>query len=87
MLKTNVGDRYEIEESAPGWAEAERQIQSSSKSGRGNTVVSVKSNKEKKRKAGESAAEIYNEEIGGEREGKKARKEGGKDKKGKKGRS
>ncbi|CAG8974324.1 hypothetical protein HYALB_00006172 [Hymenoscyphus albidus] len=64
--------QYEIEESAPGWAEAERQI----KSARGNTVVSVRSGKEKKRKVGESAVEIYNEEFGDKREGKKARKEG-----------
>jgi N-acetyltransferase 10 len=36
-------------------------------------VVSVKSNKEKKRKAGESAADIYNEEFG-EKVNKKAKK-------------
>jgi hypothetical protein len=40
--------------------------------------VSVKSTKEKKRKVGESAAEIYEKEFGGDREkgSKKARKEG-----------
>ena len=41
-------------------------------------MVSIKSGKEKKRKAGESAAEIYEKELGGDREkgSKKARKEG-----------
>lgn len=45
-------------------------------------MVSVKSGKERKRKAGDSAKEIYDEEVG-EREGKKARKEGKEGKEGK----
>jgi N-acetyltransferase 10 len=70
--------RYEIEEGAPGWATAEKQVLAATKSGNKNPVVSVKSSKEKKRKAGETAAEIYEQELGGEREkgSKKAKKEG-----------
>lgn len=77
--------RYEIEEGAPGWASAEKQVLAATKSGNKNPVVSVKSSKEKKRKAGESAAEIYEKEMGDKEKGsKKARKEG---KSGKKSRS
>jgi N-acetyltransferase 10 len=54
--------RYEIEEGAPGWADAERQVLSATKSGQKNPVVSVKSTKTK-RKAGETAAEIYEQEL------------------------
>lgn len=69
-LTTN---RYEIEAGAPGWAAAEKQVQEASKSGKKNVVVSVKSAKEKKRKAGESMAEILAEEEG-RSSGKKAKK-------------
>lgn len=65
--------RYEIEEGAPGWAEAEKQVLNATKHGQKNATVSVKSTKEKKRKAGESAAEIYAEEFG-EKTNKKAKK-------------
>ncbi|KAH8679878.1 GNAT acetyltransferase 2-domain-containing protein [Tricladium varicosporioides] len=66
-------DQYEIEEGAPGWADAERQVLNAKKSGKKNLVVSVKSAK-LKRKAGETAAEIYAEEIG-EKSHKKSKKE------------
>lgn len=67
--------RYEIAEGAPGWAEAEKQVAKASKEGKGSATVSVKTAKAK-RKAGESAAEIYAEEMGGN-EPKKAKKNGG----------
>ncbi|EHK98115.1 putative UPF0202 protein KRE33 [Glarea lozoyensis 74030] len=57
-------DQYEIEEGAPGWASAEKQVLAATKAGNKNLVVSVKSTKEKKRKAGETAAEIYEKELG-----------------------
>lgn len=53
--------RYEITNGAPEWADAEKQISKASKDGRG-TVVSVKTNKPK-RKATETAAEIYAKEV------------------------
>jgi N-acetyltransferase 10 len=65
-------ERYEIEEGAPGWADAEKQVLKATKGGRKNPVVSVKSSKSK-RKAGESAAEILEQEMGG-KERKKAKK-------------
>ncbi|KAF4635158.1 hypothetical protein G7Y89_g2950 [Cudoniella acicularis] len=65
-------DQYEIEEGAPGWADAEKQVLKATKRGNNNLVVSVKSTKIK-RKAGETAAEIYAEEMG-EKAHKKAKK-------------
>jgi N-acetyltransferase 10 len=67
---TNV-ERYEIADGAPGWADAERQVLKATKSGQKNMVVSVKSLK--KRKTGETAAEIYEQELG-EKAHKKAKK-------------
>jgi N-acetyltransferase 10 len=67
-------NRYEIEEGAPGWADAERQVLNATRHGQKSATVSVKSTKEKKRKAGESAAEIYAEEFG-EKANKKAKKQ------------
>ena len=55
--------RYEIEEGALGWADAERQVLNAAKSGQKNPVVSVKSTKTR-RKAGETATEIYEQELG-----------------------
>jgi N-acetyltransferase 10 len=54
--------RFEIEEGAPGWADAEKQVLHATKSGNKNPVVSVKTAKSK-RKAGETAAEIYAAEV------------------------
>lgn len=59
---TNI-DRFEVEAGAPGWAEAEKQVLNATKSGVKNPVVSVKSAKASKRKAGETAAEIYATEV------------------------
>lgn len=64
--------RYEIAEGAPGWADAEKQVLNAAKKGQKSVVVSVKTAKPK-RKAGESAAEIYAEEMG-EKQHKKAKK-------------
>ncbi len=64
--------RYEIEEGAPGWADAEKQVLNAMKSGNRNPVVSVKSTKTK-RKVGETAAEIYEQEMG-DKAHKKAKK-------------
>lgn len=63
---------YEIEDAAPGWDEAEKQVATATKRGQSNPVVSVKSSKAK-RKDGPSAAEIYEEEFG-DKKAKKAKK-------------
>jgi N-acetyltransferase 10 len=63
--------RYEIEEAAPGWADAEKQVLNATKGGQKNPVVSVKTTK--KRKPTETAAQIYEEEMG-EKTHKKAKK-------------
>jgi N-acetyltransferase 10 len=65
-------NRYEIEESAPGWQEAEKQVLAATKGGNKNPVVSVKSTK--KRKTGETAAEIYEAELGESKKSKKSKK-------------
>ncbi|KAI1004518.1 RNA cytidine acetyltransferase [Podosphaera aphanis] len=73
-------DQYEIAE-APGWAEAERQVMKAARSGKKNPVVSIKSTQMAKRKVGETAADIYEAEFGGDGGGKKhkkAKKGGGK---------
>jgi N-acetyltransferase 10 len=61
-------DQYEIEGDAPAWEDAENQV----KAGKSNTIVSVKTGKQK-RKAGPTAAEIY-EETFAEKPHKKAKK-------------
>lgn len=62
---------YAIEGDAPAWEEAEKQVRNAAKDGKANPVVSVKS--KQKRKAGQTAAEVYEEEMG-EKSGKKAKK-------------
>jgi N-acetyltransferase 10 len=65
MFDSNHGYRYEIEEGAPGWADAEKQVLNATKSGKKNPAVSVKSTKTKRKAGvGETAAEIYAEEMG-----------------------
>lgn len=66
---TNLA-RYEIEGDAPAWEDAEKQVANAAKQGKGNTVVSVKS--KQKRKAGQTANEVYEEVFGDKR--KKAKK-------------
>ncbi|CAD6501517.1 BgTH12-01773 [Blumeria graminis f. sp. triticale] len=65
-------DQYEIEQGAPGWADAEKQVLKASKSGKKNPVVSIKG-KKLKRKVSETAAEIFESEIG-EKNLKKSKK-------------
>ncbi|KAI1467572.1 DUF699-domain-containing protein [Daldinia caldariorum] len=65
-------DQYEIEGDAPGWEEAEKQVLRATQKGKANPVVSVKT-KQSKRKAGMTAAEVY-EEAFGEKKHKKAKK-------------
>ncbi|KAH7156203.1 GNAT acetyltransferase 2-domain-containing protein [Dactylonectria macrodidyma] len=67
-------DQYEIEGNAPSWEEAEKQVLNATKQGKANPVVSVKSTKAK-RKVGQTAAEVYEEEFGDKRKkNKKSRK-------------
>ncbi|KAI1267775.1 DUF699-domain-containing protein [Xylariaceae sp. FL1019] len=65
-------DRYEVEGNAPAWEEAEKQVNNATKRGESGATVSVKSSKVK-RKAGATAAEVY-EEAFGEKQHKKAKK-------------
>lgn len=55
--------RYEIASEAPGWQRAEQEVLKATKKGAKPSAISVKTTKPK-RKAGESAAEIYEEEMG-----------------------
>jgi len=65
--------RYEISNGADDWADAERQINKSTKDGSSSMVVSVKSGKEKKRKASDAVAEAL-KEAEGSRDGSKKKK-------------
>ncbi|KAI1491190.1 GNAT acetyltransferase 2-domain-containing protein [Biscogniauxia mediterranea] len=65
-------DQYEVEGDAPAWEDAEKQVLNATQRGQSNPVVSVKSSKAK-RKAGTTAAEIY-EDTFGEKSHKKAKK-------------
>lgn len=67
-------DKYEIETGAAGWDEAEKQIKRAhAKGGDKGLTVSVKSSKSDKKRKGESAEEIYREEIG-DKEAKRLKK-------------
>ncbi|RDA95532.1 hypothetical protein CP533_5430 [Ophiocordyceps camponoti-saundersi (nom. inval.)] len=69
-------DQFEIEGDAPAWEAAEKQVQSATLEGRaGLPVVSVKSTK-LKRKAGPTAADIYQEAMGGDDSTRKKSKRG-----------
>jgi N-acetyltransferase 10 len=63
--------RYAIDGDAPAWEDAEKQVRNAAKDGKANPVVSVKS--KHKRKAGQTAAEVYEEEMG-EKTSKKTKK-------------
>ncbi|XXG98984.1 hypothetical protein Hte_005317 [Hypoxylon texense] len=65
-------DQYEIEGDAPGWEEAEQQVLRATKKGQSNPVVSIKT-KQAKRKAGMTAAEVYDEAFG-DKKPKKSKK-------------
>ena len=67
--------RYEIDNDAPAWEDAEKQITKSN--GGSGTVVSVKSSSGKRKVApGQTAAEIYEETFGadGKKGSKKSKK-------------
>lgn len=64
--------RYEVGGDDSAWRDAERQALRATKGGNVNPVVSVKS--QAKRKAGPTAAEVY-EEAFGEKKHKKVKKE------------
>ncbi|CAJ2499715.1 Uu.00g025680.m01.CDS01 [Anthostomella pinea] len=66
-------DQYEVEGDAPGWVDAEKQVQKASKHGQSRTVVSVKSSKSKRKAGGATAAEVY-EEAFADKPHKKAKK-------------
>ena len=68
-------DKYEIETGAAGWDEAEKQIQRAQAKGsdKGLTVSVKSSSKSDKKRKGESAEEIYREEIG-DKEAKRLKK-------------
>ncbi|KAI9698390.1 MAG: killer toxin resistant protein [Candelina mexicana] len=73
-------DQYEIQNGGAEWDEAERQIRAAQLNGGKSTTVSVKTSKPmSKRKAGETVATVYEEEIGSKESnrmrkgGKKAR--------------
>ena len=58
-------DKYEIETGGAGWEEAEKLVQRAhAKGGARNVTVSVKSSKPEKKRKGESAEEVFKEEIG-----------------------
>lgn len=77
VIIANEITRFEIEEGASGWADAERQVLNATKEGQTNPVVSIKTSK--KRKPVETAAQIYEEEMG-EKVHKKAKKASKKEK-------
>ncbi|PYI03621.1 DUF699-domain-containing protein [Aspergillus sclerotiicarbonarius CBS 121057] len=56
-------DKYEINNGSAAWEDAEKQIRSG-----GASTVSIKSSKQTKRKKGESAREIYDQEVDSKRQ-------------------
>ncbi|KAL7627890.1 N-acetyltransferase 10 [Parahypoxylon ruwenzoriense] len=69
-------DQYEIEGDAPGWEEAEKQVLRATQKGQSNPVVSIKT-KQTKRKAGMTAAEVYDEAFGDKKHKKHKKAKGG----------
>ncbi|KAI4181854.1 MAG: hypothetical protein L6R41_006365 [Letrouitia leprolyta] len=71
-------DRYEIESGGPGWEDAEKQVQRTIKSkvGKEDVTVSVRASKSASssgKRKGESAEQVYREEIG-DKEAKRLKK-------------
>lgn len=67
-------DKYEVETGSAGWDEAEKQVKRAHAKGRDKDLtVSVKSSKFDKKRKGESAEDIYREEIG-DKEAKRLKK-------------
>ncbi|EWC45149.1 UPF0202 protein KRE33 [Drechslerella stenobrocha 248] len=65
--------KFEIPSASADWEDAERQVTGGTGGGKSSTV-SVKSSKQVKRKAGESAAEIYEQEMNTKPSSKKKKK-------------
>ncbi|KAK4691666.1 hypothetical protein P7C71_g5378, partial [Lecanoromycetidae sp. Uapishka_2] len=58
-------DKYEIETGGAGWEEAEKQVEKAqAKGGAKDLTVSVKTSRPDKKRKGESAEDVYREEIG-----------------------
>lgn len=55
--------RYEIEDDGDAWKDAEKMVLDAAKQGKSQSAVSIKSSKQK-RKAGQTAEEVYNEAFG-----------------------
>jgi len=68
-------DQYEIEGDAPAWEEAEKQVSKATRDGKSTAEVSIKSSKQK-RKAGQTASEVYEEEFGEKEKTRKKHKKG-----------
>ncbi len=67
-------DKYEIETGGSGWEEAEKQVKrAQAKGGAKDLTVSVKSSNSDKKRKGESAEDVYREEIG-DKEAKRLKK-------------
>ena len=68
-------DRYEIETGAAGWEDAEKQVKRAQARGAGKqeVTVSVKSEKKDRKRKGETAEDVYREEIG-DKEAKRLKK-------------
>ncbi|CAI6284530.1 unnamed protein product [Periconia digitata] len=78
MIDSLPLEKYAIDAGATDWADAEKQISKAAKKGGSNSMtVSVKTGKDKKRKAGEAVEEAYKEVH---REGGKKKSKSGKSK-------
>ncbi|KAF2013434.1 N-acetyltransferas-like protein [Aaosphaeria arxii CBS 175.79] len=73
-------EKYEIGSGATDWTDAERQIRSATKGGGKSMTVSVKTGKDKKRKAGEGLEEAHKEADKFKEGGKKKKSKFGKGK-------
>lgn len=67
-------DKYEIETGGVGWEEAEKQVKrAQARGGAKEVTVSVKSDRKDKKRKGETAEDVYREEIG-DKEAKRLKK-------------
>ncbi|CAF9913463.1 MAG: killer toxin resistant protein [Alectoria fallacina] len=67
-------DKYEIETGGAGWEEAEKQVKrAQARGGAKEVTVSVKSDRKDKKRKGETAEDVYREEIG-DKEAKRLKK-------------
>lgn len=67
-------DQYEIETGGAGWEEAEKQVKrAQARGGAKEVTVSVKSDRKDKKRKGETAEDVYREEIG-DKEAKRLKK-------------